>query len=123
MFKEKIAARIIQTVVKNKSNSAFKLSPVELPDYPEPDVDKKYLLYLHIPFCKTFCSYCSFYKVSYKPKQVKAYFKALREDIKRAAAKGYHFQGVYIGGGTPTLAPDEALDAVTPSGRPVRSSA
>ncbi len=36
----------------------------------------------------------------------------MREDIKRAAAKGYHFQGVYIGGGTPTLAPDEVADTI-----------
>ena len=112
MLKEKIAASIIQTVVKNKSKSAFNLSPVKLHDYPKPDLDKKYLLYLHIPFCKTFCSYCSFYKVAYKPKQVKAYFTALREDIKRTAAKGYHFQGVYIGGGTPTLAPDEVAETI-----------
>lgn len=112
MFKEKIAARIIQTVVKSKSNSSFKLSPADLHDYPGPDINKKYLLYLHIPFCKTFCSYCSFYKVAYKPKLVKAYFAALREDIKRAAAKGYHFQGVYIGGGTPTLAPDEVAKTI-----------
>ena len=112
MFKEKIAARIVQAVVKNKSKSSFNLSPVNLQNYPNPALDKKYLLYLHIPFCKTFCSYCSFYKVAYKPKQVKAYFAALREDIKRAAAKGYHFQGVYIGGGTPTLAPDEVAETI-----------
>lgn len=112
MFKEKIAASIIQTVVKTKSKSSFNLSPAKLHDYPNPDLDKKYLLYLHVPFCKTFCSYCSFYKVAYKPKQVKAYFTALREDIRRTAAKGYHFQGVYIGGGTPTLAPDEVAETI-----------
>jgi len=112
VFKEKIAASIVQTVVKNKSKSSFKLSPVNLQNYPNPALVKKYLLYLHIPFCKTFCSYCSFYKVAYKPKQVQAYFTALREDIKSAAAKGYHFQGVYIGGGTPTLAPDEVAETI-----------
>jgi len=83
-----------------------------LQDYPKPDLDKNYLLYLHVPFCKTFCSYCSFYKIKYKKEIVKEYFIALREDIKKAHKKGYKFQGVYIGGGTPTLAPDEVAETI-----------
>lgn len=106
MNRERIVASIIQGVVKIKSKSSFNLTTANMQDYPNPDLDKKYLLYLHIPFCKTFCSYCSFYKIKYDPVIVKNYFDALQADIKKVHKKGYKFQGVYIGGGTPTLAPE-----------------
>ncbi len=106
MNREKIAASIVQNIVRIKSKSSFKLATASLQDYPTPNLDKKYLLYLHVPFCKTFCSYCSFYKIKYEPNTVKNYFSSLQADIKKAHKKGYKFQGVYIGGGTPTLAPE-----------------
>ena len=112
MVREKLAARIIQGVVKNKSRSSFKLSPAQLDIYPEPEEGKKYLLYLHVPFCNTFCSYCTFYRVKYKEDAANKYFNSLRTDIKRAHEKGYDFQGVYIGGGTPTLVPDQVAETI-----------
>jgi coproporphyrinogen III oxidase-like Fe-S oxidoreductase len=112
VLREKFAATIIQKVVKTKSKSSFKLGPIDLPDYPSPDLNKDYLLYIHVPFCKSFCSYCSFYKIKYNPKTIKAYFTALQADIKKAYAKGYQFKGVYIGGGTPTLAPEEVAETI-----------
>jgi len=104
--RERIVASIIQNVVKIKSKSSFNLITANMLDFPNPDLDKNYLLYLHIPFCKTFCSYCSFYKIKYESAIVKEYFTSLQADIKKAHKKGYKFQGVYIGGGTPTLAPE-----------------
>jgi len=112
VVRDKLFARIIQNTVRNKSKSSFNLSPVTLHDYPIPDLGKNYLLYLHVPFCKTFCSYCSFYKIKYTPEIVKEYFIALQGDIKKAHNKGYKFQGVYIGGGTPTLAPNEVAETI-----------
>jgi coproporphyrinogen III oxidase-like Fe-S oxidoreductase len=112
VIREKLAARIIQGVVKSKSRSSFKLSPAQLDNYPEPERGKKYLLYLHVPFCNTFCSYCTFYRVKFNEIAVNKYFKSLRIDIKRAHDKGYDFQGVYIGGGTPTLAPDQVAETI-----------
>ncbi len=112
MNQEKIASSIIQNIVRIKSKSSFKLNAANLQDYPKPNLDKNYLLYLHMPFCKTFCSYCSFYKIKYNPTLVKSYFNSLNEDIKRAHKKGYKFQGVYIGGGTPTLAPEMVAQTI-----------
>ena len=112
MIRDKLFAGIIQNTVRSKSKSSFNLSPIALEDYPAPDLDKNYLLYIHVPFCKTFCSYCSFYKVRYKPDVVKKYFVALQDDIRKAHKKGYKFQGVYIGGCTPTLAPEEVAETI-----------
>lgn len=112
MNRERIASSIIQNIVRYKSKSSFKLATANLQDYPNPDLDKEYLLYLHVPFCKTFCSYCSFYKIKYNPTIVKEYFSSLHIDIKKAYQKGYKFQGVYIGGGTPTLAPELVAETI-----------
>jgi len=112
MNREKFVASIIQNVVKIKSRSSFNLTAANVKDYPEPDLDKEYLLYLHIPFCKTFCSYCTFYKIKYEATVVKNYFASLQADIRKAHKKGYKFQGVYIGGGTPTLAPELLAETI-----------
>lgn len=58
-------------------------------------------LYIHIPFCKCKCKYCSFYSVTDKKDE---YFSALKKSIE------WHSKWVkdklytlYIGGGTPSL--------------------
>ena len=112
MFRNKIVPRFIEEVVRKKCKTSFDLTPSNIKDYPEPDPDKKYLLYFHVPFCESFCSFCSFFKIKYDPQTVKEYFTSLRIDIKKAYDKGYRFQGVYIGGGTPTLATDEVAQTI-----------
>ena len=37
--------------------------------------------YIHIPFCKSICTYCDFCKVYYQPTLVSKYLKALEEEI------------------------------------------
>jgi coproporphyrinogen III oxidase-like Fe-S oxidoreductase len=65
------------------------------------------LLYLHIPFCEQLCPYCSFNRVVFEPDLCRAYFRALRREIRLYAERGYDFGGIYVGGGTPTVLPDE----------------
>ena len=36
--------------------------------------NKEYLLYIHIPFCKTMYPYCSFHKYMFKEENAKKYF-------------------------------------------------
>lgn len=58
-------------------------------------------VYIHIPFCKTICSYCDFCKQFYNETNVKKYLDSLREEIKDR----YHddvLDTLYIGGGTPS---------------------
>lgn len=57
--------------------------------------------YIHIPFCKSKCKYCSF--VSYQGLDRKeAYLSALKNEIK-SAYRGEYLKTLYFGGGTPSL--------------------
>lgn len=63
-------------------------------------------VYIHIPFCKSKCKYCSF--VSYPKLELKGnYIKALINEIKNSY-KGETLNTLYFGGGTPSLlTPDD----------------
>ena len=65
------------------------------------------VLYLHIPFCESLCPFCSFHRVKLKRERARRYFKALAQELRVIADKGYKPQIVYVGGGTPTILPDE----------------
>lgn len=64
-------------------------------------------LYIHIPFCASLCPFCSFHRVQHCAAQAGRYFAALREELRLYHAAGYRFSGVYFGGGTPTIEPEE----------------
>lgn len=58
-------------------------------------------VYIHIPFCKSKCNYCSF--VSYPTLELKEdYLKALISQVK-AEYKGEALETLYFGGGTPSI--------------------
>jgi len=64
-------------------------------------------LYLHVPFCESLCPFCSFHRVAYRAPKAELYFQALREEIRHYHRRGFEFNEVYVGGGTPTVAPAE----------------
>ncbi len=70
------------------------------------------LLYLHIPFCERLCPYCSFNRFVFQEKVARRYFKALRKEMGLYRDRGYDFQGIYAGGGTPTVLPDELAETL-----------
>ena len=57
--------------------------------------------YIHIPFCKSICSYCDFCKFYYQESLVDKYIIALLEEIK-ARYQNEILETIYIGGGTPS---------------------
>ena len=65
-------------------------------------------LYIHIPFCTTRCSYCSFVTGDLRAnaKLVEPYIQALKKEVSHAIqlAKRHkiRLENVYVGGGTPT---------------------
>lgn len=67
-------------------------------------------VYIHIPFCKSKCRYCSF--VSYTNLEIKEqYLVALKKEIKNRY-KGEELDTLYIGGGTPSLLTSKELEEI-----------
>ena len=58
-------------------------------------------MYIHIPFCKSICTYCDFCKQLYNETNIKKYLIALNEEIKDRY-NGEELDTLYIGGGTPS---------------------
>ncbi len=58
-------------------------------------------VYIHIPFCKSICSYCDFCKVLYNKEWVVNYLKCLKKEIMERYM-GEDIKTIYIGGGTPS---------------------
>jgi coproporphyrinogen III oxidase-like Fe-S oxidoreductase len=58
------------------------------------------------------CPFCSFHRVQHCHEQARRYFAALRTEIGRYHAAGHTFTGVYFGGGTPTVEPEELLETI-----------
>ncbi len=80
---------------------------------PDPDVQRRYLLYLHIPFCLTLCPFCSFHRVEFKEQRARRYFESLEREVALAATAGFRFADAYFGGGTPTVLPDELIRLIS----------
>lgn len=67
-------------------------------------------VYIHIPFCKSKCKYCSF--ISFTNQEYKnLYLESLIAEIK-SAYKGESLKTLYFGGGTPSLIPFEYLKKI-----------
>ena len=58
-------------------------------------------VYIHIPFCKTICSYCDFCKMFYNEQLVDKYLISLKKEITNNY-KGELITTIYIGGGSPS---------------------
>ena len=74
-----------------------------------PNPQKNTMLYAHIPFCHTFCPYCSFHKYAYDEDLAKVYFQSLRAELEIIKAKGFDFSTMVVGGGTTLINEDELL--------------
>ena len=79
---------------------------------PEPDKDRSYMLYIHIPFCEELCPYCSFVRTKFEHSIASRYFDALKKEIEIYHELGYCFDSIYVGGGTPTIMPDRLAQII-----------
>lgn len=69
-------------------------------------------LYIHIPFCRSRCSYCDFATGIYQGELAERYVHALVSEISRSSNAGAHVDTVYFGGGTPSLLTPAQLDQI-----------
>lgn len=74
---------------------------------PEDDLEQPLGLYIHIPFCRAKCLYCSFNSYSGLDWLIPDYVNCLvREmDLWSEDVAGYATPTIYLGGGTPSLLP------------------
>jgi oxygen-independent coproporphyrinogen-3 oxidase len=66
-------------------------------------------LYIHIPFCIKKCLYCDFFSVPYDESYAKTYVDALCKELNLKKDSARILKSIYIGGGTPSLLPDECF--------------
>jgi len=71
-------------------------------------------LYVSVPFCPSRCLYCSFNTSHKLPDRdfMELYVKAVVGELRRRLETADDVSSVYIGGGTPTVLPDDLLDAL-----------
>ena len=68
-------------------------------------------LYLHIPFCKSKCTYCDFYSLPHSEEKMDAYTAALIRHLEEVAPRCARqtVDTVYFGGGTPSYLGEKRL--------------
>ena len=92
------------------------------------------MIYVHIPFCRSFCTYCDFYsEVAVKCRKAEdaikqeslfgAFAEALaKETVSRADEISDEVNTLYIGGGTPSVLPLSAFNSLLEALRSVGHS-
>ena len=102
-----LTERLVSAAVRIGSRHAMQLEPAG-EDFilPAPRTGRRYLLYVHVPFCPVLCPFCSFHRVELREDKSRRYFPALWRQIESYADAGFQLSGVYVGGGTPTADPD-----------------
>jgi coproporphyrinogen III oxidase-like Fe-S oxidoreductase len=104
----RIVEFLIEGVLRRANRRVLNFSAAEEePALPPPDSRQRYLLYLHIPYCRVLCPFCSFHRVRFSRDRTEPYFDSLRREIGFVSEAGYVFYELYVGGGTPTVMPGE----------------
>jgi putative oxygen-independent coproporphyrinogen III oxidase len=86
------------------STARQKSSTATTPGAPE----SKPGLYVHVPFCRSKCPYCGFYSVV-DPDSQERWLAALEVESRQRAGAWEQIDTCYVGGGTPSTLPDDAL--------------
>src|SRR6478752_1174105 len=70
-------------------------------------------VYLHIPFCKSRCSYCDFATDVYRSSEaVERYVAALCSEIPGSVGDTTIVNTIYFGGGTPSLLTPDQVERI-----------
>ncbi|MBQ1912681.1 MAG: radical SAM family heme chaperone HemW [Bacteroidales bacterium] len=72
------------------------------------------MIYIHVPFCRSFCVYCDFYsEIADKESLYQRYTDQLCEEIRRRSQEvDDSLKTLYFGGGTPSLLPLSSLTRI-----------
>ncbi len=83
-------------------------------------LNEEIMLYVHVPYCKSFCHYCNFNRYHY-PRQdeerLERYTDYLIKEIdwylRQPYVQARRFTAIYVGGGSPSTLPLGALDRLS----------
>ncbi|MDE7376821.1 MAG: radical SAM family heme chaperone HemW [Muribaculaceae bacterium] len=72
-------------------------------------------LYIHTPFCHSKCAYCDFYSMPIPDGMAMRYAHAVARELEMRADAYPPFSTLYLGGGTPSILPIDALATMMPA--------
>lgn len=107
-----VTERTLSIVMRRLLPFGLSTQPVSIDHLPPARRDHGYGLYLHVPFCETLCPYCSFHRVPFRCHLAVHYFDGLEQEMRMAAALGYRFDTLYVGGGTPTVEVERLIGVI-----------
>jgi len=76
-------------------------------------------LYVHVPFCHSNCTYCDFYRVSYRDRSADSFLEALRLEL-ATLPSDLQPRTIYVGGGTPSALREDQLETLLELLQPFR---
>jgi len=107
-----LAENLITLIARKKISELLNFEHPKGPIFEPRERTKPILMYMHIPFCEELCPYCSFHRVTLDRTLAKRYFEALRDEIRMYGDMGFKFDGIYVGGGTPTVLIEELIETL-----------
>ncbi|GEM_PF-496884 len=90
-----LTRRTIKILTDKARDTAYRFGPS-----PERAFRSDYGLYLHVPFCRSICSFCPYYRETFSAPRKELFVDALIEEIARRDFAG-RASWLYVGGGTP----------------------
>lgn len=79
-------------------------------------LEKQRMIYIHIPFCSTICTFCAFFRQAVGSFDVSHYVDSLISQINRLGSRHScpeeNIGAVYFGGGTPSLLHQDQIEAI-----------
>lgn len=69
-------------------------------------------VYIHIPFCRSRCSYCDFATDLYQADSAERYVDAIACELNSSLIPRQHVDTIYFGGGTPSLLSPAQLERI-----------
>lgn len=67
-------------------------------------------LYVHVPFCRKKCNYCSFYSIELDGDKTGRFVEAVNRELSSHNVK--HFDTLHVGGGTPSVLDSDKLKSL-----------